>query len=185
VRRTRVLVASAIAGIAALGIATVASAHSDGHGSAKFSERLSGYEEVPALSTPGDGTFRARVDRKAQEIQYKLTFGDLESDVTQAHIHFENATNNGNIVVFLCSNLGNGPVGTQACPASGGTITGTIRPADVTDGAADQGIAAGEFDELVRAMKAGATYVNVHSTGYPTGEIRGQLDGSHDHHGRL
>jgi hypothetical protein len=169
-----------------LGIGTVASAHDgNGHRSTKFSERLSGYEEVPALSTPGNGTFRARVDRSDQEIEYKLTFGDLESDATQAHIHFENPTNSGNIVVFLCTNLGNGPAGTQACPAGGGTITGTIRPADVTGGAAAQGIAAGEFDELVRAMKAGATYVNVHSTGYPTGEIRGQLDGSHDHHGRL
>jgi hypothetical protein len=184
VRTTRVLVASAIAGVAALGIGAVASASSNGHGhsSTKFSERLSGYEEVPALSTPGNGTFRARVDRQNQEIQYKLTFADLESNVTQAHIHFENATNSGNVVVFLCSNLGNGPAGTQACPAGGGTITGTIRPADVTGGAADQGIAAGEFDELVRAMKAGATYVNVHSVDRAAGEIRGQLDGNHGHH---
>jgi hypothetical protein len=183
VRTTRVLVATAIAGIAALGVGTVASAHGKGHSSStKFSERLSGYEEVPALSTPGEGTFRARVDRSDQEIQYKLTFGDLESDVTQAHIHFENATNSGDVVAFLCSNLGNGPAGTPACPAGGGTVTGTITPAGVV--ATDQGITAGEFDELVRAMKAGATYVNVHSDGYPAGEIRGQLDASHDHHGR-
>jgi hypothetical protein len=57
-----------------------------------------------------------------------------ETDATQAHVHFENASNNGAIVVFLCTNLGNGPAGTQACPAAGGTIRGTIRPADVGGG---------------------------------------------------
>jgi CHRD domain-containing protein len=101
--------------------------------------------------------------------------------VTQAHIHFENRTNPGPIVVFLCTNLGNGPVGTQACPAGGGTISGTITPANVGNGAAAQGLAAGEFDELVRAIRAGATYVNVQTTGRPAGEIRAQLE--HNEHG--
>ena len=45
-------------------------------------------------------------------------------------------------------------------------------------GAAGQGLAAGEFNELVRAIRAGATYVNVHTTGYPGGEIRAQLEGN-------
>ncbi|HEY2997482.1 MAG TPA: CHRD domain-containing protein, partial [Acidimicrobiales bacterium] len=65
--------------------------------------------------------------------------------------------------------------GTQACPAAGGTITGTITAADIGAGAAAQGLAAGEFDEFVRALRSGATYVNVHSTGRPTGEIRAQI----------
>jgi hypothetical protein len=83
----------------------------------------------------------------------------------------------------LCANLGNGPAGTQACPVGGGTIHGVIRPADVGAGAAAQGLAAGEFDELVRALRSGATYVNVHSVGHPTGEIRAQLDNDHHGHG--
>jgi hypothetical protein len=58
-------------------------------------------------------------------------------------------------------------------------VTGTLRPADVI-GPAGQGITAGQFEELVRAIRAGATYVNVHSSLYPGGEIRGQLD--HEHH---
>jgi hypothetical protein len=138
-------------------------------------ETLVGYQEVPALSTPGIGEFNARIDAKDTEIRYELSYADTESAVTQAHIHFENATNNGAIVVFLCTNLGNGPVGTQACPAAPATITGTIRPADVTAGAAGQGIAAGEFGELVAAIRAGATYVNVHTVVRPGGEIRAQL----------
>jgi len=75
--------------------------------------------------------------------------------------------------VFLCSNLGNGPAGTQACPPSG-TITGTITPANVI-GPTGQGISAGEFDEVVAAIRNGTAYVNVHSTTFPVGEIRAQF----------
>jgi hypothetical protein len=151
----------------------------------KISERLTGYEEVPALSTPGNGTFTARVNGDSS-VTYQLTYGATETDVTQSHIHFENRTNNGPIVVFLCSNLGNGPVGTQACPAQGGTISGTFDAGDVLT-AGTSGIAAGEFDELLAAMRAGATYVNVHTAGRPGGEIRSQIDlnpgfGRHDDH---
>jgi CHRD domain len=145
-------------------------------GGGKLDETLTGYQEVPALSTTGAGEFHANISDDDHAIRYRLTFGSLETDATQAHIHFENATNNGNIVVFLCSNLGNGPAGTQPCPAAGGTIQGTIRAVDVGAGAAVQGIDAGEFQELLRAIRAGATYVNVHSVGRPAGEIRAQLD---------
>ncbi|HYV06332.1 MAG TPA: CHRD domain-containing protein [Blastocatellia bacterium] len=36
-------------------------------------------------------------------------------------------------------------------------------------------MAAGEFAEVLAAMRAGTVYVNVHSTVFPGGEIRGQL----------
>ena len=179
-KRLRLRIALAAAAVGVLGVAgagTIALASDRGD-----RETLTGYEEVPALSTLGVGEFRTSISRTKDEIRYELTFSDLETAATQAHIHFENATNNGAIVVFLCSNLGNGPAGTQACPAAGGTIRGTIRPADVGAGAAAKGIAAGEFDEFVRALRSGATYVNVHSVGRPGGEIRAQI-GDEDHHG--
>ncbi len=170
--RVKLAVTAAVVGALTVGAAAIAT------GDHKLKETLTGYQEVPALSTPGTGEFRAFVNRSGQEIRYRLTYGDLESPATQAHIHFENATNNGGIVVFLCTNLGNAPAGTSppACPADGGTVTGTLRPADVGPGAQAQGIAPGEFGELVDAIRAGATYVNVHTTGRPTGEIRAQLD---------
>jgi hypothetical protein len=184
VKRHRIHFALAVVIATVLGVGAVAWARNGGG----IDEKLTGYEEVPALSTPGAGTFRAFVDKSGSEVSYELTFGGLESAVTQAHIHFENATNNGPIVVFLCTNLGNGPAGTQACPADGGTVTGTIDAVDVGNGAAAQGLAAGEMDEFVRALRAGATYVNVHTVGRPTGEIRAQLgddkrqgERGHDH----
>lgn len=178
----RVKFALAVVVVTVLGAAAVAMATNRGG----IDRRLTGFEEVPALSTPGTGEFQASVNREEDEIRYQLTFSDLESAATQAHIHFENATNIGPIVVFLCTNLGNGPAGTQPCPAAGGTITGTIRAADVGAGAAAQGLGAGEFAEFVRALRAGSTYVNVHSVDRQAGEIRAQLgddkSGKHDDH---
>ena len=174
--RTKVGVAAGLSVVAWAGAMAMAS--SDGE-----VETLSGFEEVPALVTLGSGSFQSSINEEAGEVYYGLTFGNLESPVTQAHIHFENATNNGPIVVFLCSNLPTAPAGTQPCPAGGGTITGTIRAADVGAGAAAQGLDAGEFDSFVRALRSGSTYVNVHSVDRPAGEIRAQLnDDSHRHH---
>jgi hypothetical protein len=81
---------------------------------------------------------------------------------------------NGGISIFLCTNLGNGPAGTQACPTAPATISGTVMAADVI-GPAGQGIAPGELDEVIRAIRNGSVYVNVHSDLFPGGEIRGQL----------
>jgi hypothetical protein len=139
------------------------------------STRLSGYNEDPlALSTTARGSFSAKVDKGDQEIDYRLSYNRLEGTVQQAHLHFGGKAQSGGISVFLCSNLGNGPTGTQACPPSG-TVRGTITPEDVI-GPAAQGIAPEEFTELVKAIRADKVYVNVHSSLYPGGEIRGQLD---------
>jgi hypothetical protein len=138
--------------------------------------QLTGYEEDPlVLSTGGAGQFSAQIDRQAQTITYRLSYSGLAGNVTQAHIHFGGRAQSGAISVFICTNAGNGPAGTQACPAAPATVTGVIRPADVI-GPAGQGIAPGEFAELVAAIRAGVTYVNVHSSTYPGGEIRAQLD---------
>jgi CHRD domain len=53
-------------------------------------------------------------------------------------------------------------------------VTGTITPDQVLAQTA-QGFAAGDFDELVRAIHNGAAYANVHSTMFTPGEIRGHI----------
>jgi CHRD domain len=166
-------------GVAVVGVAATTAAAIAGD-RAKLRTSLSGYEEVPAVSTTGGGEFRAAIDRHSDRIQYQITYRAIEGTVTQSHIHFGQEGVNGGISVFLCSNLGNGPAGTQGCPQSG-TVSGTITPEDVV-GPAGQGIAAGEFDELVRALRAGVTYANVHSTTWPGGEIRGQIENRQDDH---
>jgi hypothetical protein len=94
--------------------------------------------------------------------------------VTQAHIHFGKEHVTGGIIVFLCTNMGNGPAGTPACPANGGTVTGTITAGNVL-GVAKQNVNAGDFNALARALTSNTAYANVHTMVYPAGEIRGQI----------
>jgi hypothetical protein len=179
-RVRRFALAAAISVVVA-GAATASAALADDDATTgnALHEQLTGYAETPlALSTTGGGQFRAQIDEAAQEISYELSYADLEAPVTQAHIHFGSVSQSGGISVFFCTNLGNGPAGTQACPAAPATISGIIRPADVI-GPGGQGIGAGEFAELIAAIRAGRTYVNVHTTKYPPGEIRAQLGHHH------
>ena len=138
----------------------------------KFRADLEGFEEAPSISSVGSGEFQAHVNED-DTISYQLSYADLEGSVTQAHIHFGQRAVNGGVSVFLCTNVGGGPAGTQACPPSPATITGTITPADVV-GPAAQGIAATEFAELLKAIRNDMVYINVHSSKFPGGEIRGQ-----------
>jgi hypothetical protein len=148
-------------------------------GQGQLRERLSGYAETPlALSTPAGGQFRMQVDNETQEITWRLSYSDFATTVTQAHVHVGSPAQSGGISFFLCTNQGNGPAGTQLCPAAPAAISGTITPADIL-GPAGQGIAAGEFAEVVQAVRAGFTYVNVHSVAFPAGEIRAQLGHHH------
>lgn len=175
--------------VAVLGIGAVATAAIAGGRGGGVKAHLSGYEEVPlTLSSPASGKFRARINDRTQQITYTLRYGGFESDVTQAHIHFGARATSGGVSAWLCANnppITGAPAGTQACPARGGTVSGTIAAANVV-GPAAQGIAPGEFAELAAAIRAGATYVNVHTTANAPGELRGQLAGGHGgkHRGR-
>jgi hypothetical protein len=128
--------------------------------------KLDGFQQVPSLLTDGTGTFTATIS--ASSISYTLTYSGLSSQATVAHIHFAQRGVNGGVIAFLC-----GGGGKPACPASG-PVSGTITATDII-GPADQGIAAGDFTGAVRAIESGYTYVNVHTTTYPMGEIRGQI----------
>lgn len=144
-----------------------------------FIARLRGLCEVPSISSNALGEFSAEIDDAASLITWTLTYSGLESPVEQAHIHLGERHVNGGISVFLCTNLDNGPADTQACPEGSASLTGAITP-DHVIGPDDQGLSQGEFDALVRAVRAQATYVNVHSSTFPAGEIRGQVVSADD-----
>jgi CHRD domain len=153
--------------------------------------RLSGFNEVHfigdrsatlrgAVSTAASGSFMAEIDERDEIIHYELRYQDLEGMVTQGHIHFGQQHTVGGIVVWLCQTEGTPAPPevadlTPMCPGEG-TVTGTITPAQVLT-ATGQGLNAEEFDELVRAIRAGAAYANVHSLLFRPGEIRGQIGG--------
>jgi hypothetical protein len=171
-----------LAAVVAVGaIASVVAATALAGGGKEIRERLTGFQEVPVVSTEAEGKFKAEV--RGDRIDYQLRWEDLEGQVTQAHIHFGQRDVNGGISIWLCGNPSptvNPPAGTQACPLTNpATISGTATEDEVV-GPTGQGIAPGEFDEVLRAIRAGVTYANVHSTTFGGGEIRAQLNDDRD-----
>ncbi len=138
---------------------------------------LVGVNEVPSVSSPASATFRAVIDEAAGTISYTLKYEGFLNTVTQSHFHFGQHHTSGGVSVFICTNLGNSP-GSPGCPAASAEISGVATAASVI-GPAGQGIAAGEFAELIAAIRAGSVYVNIHSNIFPAGEIRGQVIGGH------
>jgi hypothetical protein len=136
---------------------------------------LTSYEEVPALSTEAGGRFRAFIDDRAGTIRYELSYSGLTGDVAMGHIHFGQLSVNGGISIWLCqtANFAD-PTGLAPTCVQSGTITGVLTQANVV-GPAGQGIEPAQFDEIVAAIRAGVAYVNVHSSTFLGGEIRGQF----------
>lgn len=154
---------------------------------------LVGYQETPlTINSPASGEFKATISDDGTTIHYELTWRDLSSGVLQSHIHFGRPAITGGIVLYLCTNLTPpvGPPTPQACPTTNpATISGTLTAADVNASTNGQGIDPGAagFAEMVNAIRAGAAYVNVHTSSHTGGEIRGRLGPHHDrddHHDR-
>jgi CHRD domain len=187
--KKRILFASAIILVAAAAVVVLS------QNRRQIREFLTGYEEVPSVSTQAGAEFHARINRDETQITYEETYRDLEALVTQSHIHFGQPGVNGSIEMWLCGNPERlpapPPAGTQRCPdpPPGGTatITGTLTADNVTGQTLNglnggQGIQPGEFAEIIRAMKAGKTYVNIHSQKFPGGEVRSQINTGGDGH---
>ena len=135
---------------------------------ARFSASLSGANEVPPINTDGKGDFE--MTNQQGMISFSLTFSGLSSSLTVAHLHFAPTKVAGGVMIFLC-----GGGGQPDCPAvTEGTITGTITAANVT-GPTTQGIDVGDLDSALEAVRTGLSYVNMHTTNFAGGEIRGQV----------
>jgi hypothetical protein len=159
----------------AISMTSVASADDD-EGRKSFRAKLDGWAEVPSQVTRGEGRFRARLTR-AETLEYVLTYSGLESDANQAHIHVGSHHENGGVSAFLCGGGDKPP-----CPPRAGEVRGVIDRTDVIGPSAQQ-VDPGEFEDLLRAMRKGETYANVHTSRAPNGEIRGQINDRHNHGG--
>ena len=178
---------------AAIVVATATMAFTD-VGPRRFREVLLGIKEVPVVSTTGSGTLALEISKDETEIAYTLTFSDLEGDVTQSHIHIGPPQNTGNIVLWLCQTATNPDAQNPETPqctehnpldTRNGRVEGVLNASRIRAQAAN-GIAAGEFGEVVALIRAGKTYANVHSAKFGPGEIRGQIGrggGRSDHSG--
>ena len=137
-----------------------------------FRAKLDGGHETPSISTGATGEFRAKLNAAGDELSYELTYSGLEGGSTLfAHVHLGQTGVAGGVMFFLC-----GGGGKPACPNGQGTVTGTVDASNVI-GPAGQGISAGQFDKVIDAMRDRVSYANVHTASFPSGEIRGQING--------
>src|SRR5437879_4060724 len=181
----KVLIGFLAMSLCVLGLGAMWIVRADDDDTVKFTANLDGFQEVPAILSEGKGTLTLTLNRVAKTFKFELTYSGLSAPVTQAHIHFGRVHTPGGIMVFFCSNLTTPPppAGTQNCPATGGSVMGTISPGNVV-GPAAQNVTAGDFDALTDALFSNSAYANVHTQKFGAGEIRGQIhlqDGRRDH----
>lgn len=130
---------------------------------AAFDATLTGAAERPDPVTTG-ASGNASVEVDGETVSFEVEVEDID-EVTMAHIHVGGTAVAGPVVVTLFT------TGTPESFTARETLAeGTFTEADITPAG---GIVT--LDDLVAQMEAGNTYVNVHTTANPTGEIRGQL----------
>ncbi len=168
---TRVSIGKVLAALAVLALTTTATSASENV--SVLHARLTGFQQVPPIFTHGSGTFTARM--RGGSITFTLTYSDLSTPASMAHLHFGQRAVNGGIFVWLCGTAGGKP----ACPpgntAATATVKGTLTANDIV-AVSSQGLQAKDFAAALQAIESGEAYVNVHTTDFPGGEIRGQVN---------
>jgi hypothetical protein len=139
---------------------TVSLSMAAAHGA--FTAKLSGKEVVPAVVTTAKGEADFKLSKDGKELTYVLKLVDLEN-VTAAHIHAALMGKNGGPVAGLFA-------GPKKDGKFSGEIVGTITDKDLIGPLAGKTVG-----DLVKLIKDGGAYVNVHTEKYPDGEVRGQI----------
>jgi hypothetical protein len=146
-----------------------------------LAQKMTGAQEVPPRVTDAHGVAVFNLSPDGAQLRYQLTVTRI-NNVVGAHIHTGAAGVNGGIIF-----------GIYDAPPGGGAHNGKLAQGTIVRGVTALPSALGaaltnaqRFDELIRLMRTGDTYVNVHTndgvaptnTGagdFPGGEIRGQF----------
>jgi len=124
---------------------------------------LSGGEAVPKVKTLAKGEAEFKLSKDGKEFTYKLTVKDIEN-VTAAHIHQGKKGKEGPPLAGL-----------YAGPKKEGKFSGVLAEGVITEKDLMGSVSGKPLSALVKLIKSGGTYVNVHTEGHPVGEIRGQI----------
>lgn len=120
----------------------------------KITIQLNGQQQVPPVQTNGTGTANLTYDPSTRKLSWDISYQNLTSPATMAHIHGPaGPTQNGPVLVWLSKK--------GVTPSSPITGSDTLTP------------------DQAKMLMAGQTYINVHSKDHPSGELRGQIPGSH------
>ncbi len=128
-----------------------------------FKAALSGSSESPAISTPAKGSATFELDKTGKELKYKVTVNDIE-DVTAAHVHYGMKGKDGPPVAAI-----------DIKGSKTGKFSGVLAEGMITDKDLVGPLKGKSVEDLVKDIKSGELYLNVHTAKYPNGELRGQL----------
>ena len=134
----------------------------------EFRADLRGRNEVPLTLSAARGTLALTVNDADTSVHFVLEYSGLQTTVLFSHIHVGQPNVNGGVTVFLC-----GGGGRPACPQEG-TVEGDFTANDVL-ALTSQQLDLHNLAKLLRAIRAGKTYANLHTMTSPGGEIRGQI----------
>ena len=141
-----------------------------------FEATLSGAAEIPPVASPGTGHAVVILDPTANSLEVQISFSGLTSGTTASHIHCCVPSGlPGNLLVATTTPTFPGfPLGVTSGTYDHTfdlTLASSYNPAFVTaEGGVPQAEAA-----LITAIESGANYLNIHTSNFPTGEIRGAL----------
>jgi hypothetical protein len=170
---TKVLVNTLIVAVGLLAF-TSAGARADAderRSQREFQTDLKGRNEVPLTLSAARGDLRLTISDDESSVHFVLRYTGLQTPVLFAHIHVGQRNVNGGVTVFFC-----GGGGRDACPEEAGTVEGDFT-ADNVIGLASQQLDANDLSKVLKAIRRGETYANVHTMTSPGGEIRGQIGG--------
>jgi len=128
-----------------------------------FKAKLSGSEVAPAVMTKATGEAEFKLSKDGKEITYTLKLEGIEN-VTAAHIHAGKKGENGAPVAGLFMG-----------PKKEGEFSGEVAKGTITDKDLVGKLAGKTIGDLVKLIRNGDAYVNVHTEKNPGGEIRGQI----------
>jgi hypothetical protein len=155
-----------------VGTATLALGENHGdHGLPGQSKgNLNGYNEVPVVLTTGSGQITLTVSSDQKSLSVTLTFTRLAGVAQSASLYLGSAGTTGGVVAPICG------VPKPTCPTTAdGQVTTTLSANDVL-GIPAQGLIAGDLASVIQAIASEGVYVNVVTSKFPNGEIRGQLE---------
>ncbi len=129
----------------------------------------------PAVVSDGFANAVITINRKFRRATVRVTFTNLEGNVTRLHLHCAPAGANGPIALGLVDLVGVAFDNSETITLDANTITGRIRNNQFPTGAANNcGIY--NLHDLAAAIDAGQIYWNLHTTAFPAGELRGQVE---------
>jgi hypothetical protein len=135
--------------------------------SPSYSAHLAGRNEVPPADTLAQGQAHFKLNHDGTAIEYKLIAANIEN-ITQAHIHMAPEGVNGPVVAWLYPSA---PPSQLIPDRFNGVLAEGVITADNLVGP----LAGASLQDLLDAMNHGNSYVNVHTSQFPGGEIRGQI----------